>query len=268
MEKPQAAIADFSAALPLAPAESRWAILSQRARCEASLDQKAQAEKDFAAAVDGLPPGADPGLAEQLWRFRGMNLLSDLRAKESIPCFDQSLKLKPDQAKALVGRAMAYSALKDRVHFDADMKALKALNPDAAQKVEAELAHEAEASTGPAGEAEKEGMAGTLKLRDGDNQGAITHFTRAIALSPRSAQAYQKRGSALQNLGKLDEAIADYTRSYDIDHNEVALYNRAVCYLTQHKEKPARADFEEFVKIGKDATALQRASMALKALPK
>jgi len=61
--------------------------------------------------------------------------------------------------------------------------------------------------------AEELGKAGTLKLRQGDNQ-----------IDPGYALAYQKRGSALQNLSKFPEAVADYTASYKLDHNEVAIW--------------------------------------------
>lgn len=58
---------------------------------------------------------------------------------------------------------------------------------------------------------------------------AIDAYTRAIALSPRDAAAYAGRGVVYAQLGRLEEALADYGRSLDIAPRRPAvLVNRAL----------------------------------------
>jgi len=66
----------------------------------------------------------------------------------------------------------------------------------------------------------------------GDENRAITDYTRAIELDPRNVLAYNNRGNAYLPLGKLEEAIRDYNRAIEIDPGTAAIYlNRGFAML-------------------------------------
>jgi tetratricopeptide (TPR) repeat protein len=46
---------------------------------------------------------------------------------------------------------------------------------------------------------------------------AISDFTKAIEIDPRSASAYNNRGLAWKNKGDYDRAIADYNKAFEIN---------------------------------------------------
>ena len=65
---------------------------------------------------------------------------------------------------------------------------------------------------------------GQTKL-DGNIEGAIANFTRAIRLEPNNAEAYYERGHAI-SLIDAHAAIADYTQALQIDSKNVKVYSR------------------------------------------
>ena len=238
-------------------------ILSQRARCAMELGQAAKAERDFADSVKALAADPQPNatFVEQLWRLRGNNLLDDLKYRESIPCFTEALRLDPKSTQSLMMRALAYSKVGDQKKYQKDLSDLKTLNPEAAAALRQETAKvEPSSSDEKAVELAK---AGTLKLRDKDFKAAIKLLDQAIKLDPKMAQAYTKRGSAYQSLEDHRQAIADYTASYDLDHNEIALFNRAICYLNTGEFQKAESDLQVFVKISKSPDEIETAKRLL-----
>ncbi len=60
--------------------------------------------------------------------------------------------------------------------------------------------------------------------QDGDIDGAIANFTRAIKLDPNNANAYYERGQAV-SLVDANAAIADYTQALQIDAKNVQAYS-------------------------------------------
>ncbi|HTU88745.1 MAG TPA: tetratricopeptide repeat protein [Gemmataceae bacterium] len=58
---------------------------------------------------------------------------------------------------------------------------------------------------------------GTLLMRQGDFDGAIDAFTRAIELDPRFASAYCNRGLARIDKGDFDGAIADSSKAIELN---------------------------------------------------
>ncbi|WP_313894346.1 tetratricopeptide repeat protein, partial [Psychrobacillus sp.] len=55
--------------------------------------------------------------------------------------------------------------------------------------------------------------------------------TKAIEINPEYALAYNNRGSAYGNLGKYEEAVADYTKAIEISPEYAHAYNnRAKVY--------------------------------------
>ena len=58
---------------------------------------------------------------------------------------------------------------------------------------------------------------GDLKARQGQYEGAIADYDRAIHLDPRNARAYLHRSLAKSGLGRHDEALADLDEALRLD---------------------------------------------------
>ena len=69
---------------------------------------------------------------------------------------------------------------------------------------------------------------GLRHLEQGDYEGAIKRFARAIRLDRRYPPYYIARGSAYSRRGEHDRAIEDYDRAIELDPTRAVAYgNRA-----------------------------------------
>jgi tetratricopeptide (TPR) repeat protein len=68
------------------------------------------------------------------------------------------------------------------------------------------------------------------------------------------SDGYNKRGRDLDNAGKIDEAIREYTKAIQLTNNTLAYYNRACLYKDQRKFKEAIEDFRSYLKYGQATT--------------
>lgn len=83
-----------------------------------------------------------------------------------------------------------------------------------------------------------------------ENEQAEADFTKAIALDPKYALAYNNRGQARQALGRLDEAVADYDKAAEIDPKlAVAIANRGSAWQTRGDLDQAIEDYGKAIKI-------------------
>jgi tetratricopeptide (TPR) repeat protein len=110
------------------------------------------------------------------------------------------------------------------------------------------------------GAAEQEGgisARGAAALNSGKYDVAITEFTRAISLNPRSTNYVYDRGVAHFQKGDDDLAMADFNLSLRLDPtNSLALAARGVLELLQGKKDAAAKDFETALKLTPDRKAL------------
>lgn len=267
LEQYESAESDYTKVLETAPQDSRWMILTQRARCARELGRIGGAEEDFSAALEALVDSPDPApaLVEQLWRHRGHNFFDDVRYKESIESYTEALKFEGEnRAESLMMRAWAYSNLGDEGNHQKDLAALEEINPEAAQALGAQI--EESALTNGDETANDLALAGTLKLREGSFEEAIELLDRSLELDPELGAAYLKRGSAYQNLKNYPQAIKDYTSAYDLNADEAPLFNRAICYLNINEFEKAKSDLQEFLKISKSPTEIEKAKNLLQIL--
>jgi tetratricopeptide (TPR) repeat protein len=58
---------------------------------------------------------------------------------------------------------------------------------------------------------------GVSRGKEGDLDGAVADFTKAIDLDPRLALAYFNRGEVLIQKGNFDAAIADFTKAIELN---------------------------------------------------
>jgi len=84
----------------------------------------------------------------------------------------------------------------------------------------------------------------------GDYERAIADLNEAIRLDPKSAVAYNNRGSAYAFQGDIDRAIADFSEAIRLDPKFAAAYNnRGFAYLNQGRTDRAIADFDEAIRL-------------------
>ena len=92
---------------------------------------------------------------------------------------------------------------------------------------------------------------GNLKLRNGDYDGAIADFTRAIELEPGNSREYLMRGNAKKQKHDYAGAIADYTRALELEreYKDVMYAARAGVRELTGDLDGAIADYTRAIKI-------------------
>lgn len=95
---------------------------------------------------------------------------------------------------------------------------------------------------------------GNAKQSQGDLNGAIADYNKAIELNPDLVAAYKGRGLAKQIQGDLDGAIKDYTEAIEVRPDDAA-----GLYLTLGFVKGAKGDLDgALTDLGKVAELINR----------
>jgi len=69
-------------------------------------------------------------------------------------------------------------------------------------------------------------------------------------LNPEYAEAYYNRGVAYGESGKVEEAIADYTKAVELNPESAeAYYNRGIAYGKSGKVEEAIADYTKAIEL-------------------
>ncbi|MBC8141211.1 MAG: tetratricopeptide repeat protein [Armatimonadetes bacterium] len=163
--------------------------------------------------------------------------------QQSIREQDDALKINPNNALALRGRALsnANPAIGNYAGAIADFTQLLTVLP-----------------AGDPGIAEAYFNRGSAYVNSAtpDYAKAVTDFDAAIAANPANSAAYTARGDAYAKLGQYDQAIADYNRviadtAVDEKVKLAAQRNRGVSYIamTPPRVKEAIADFEAYLQV-------------------
>ena len=88
-------------------------------------------------------------------------------------------------------------------------------------------------------------------LKSEQRDQAITSFTKALKLNPKSIEALNNRGIAYCVLGELDKAIADFSQIILIDPKFGKAYNnRAVAFWKKGELDKAAADIKQAEGLG------------------
>ena len=96
-------------------------------------------------------------------------------------------------------------------------------------------------------------VSGELKLRDGDLDGSIADFNRAISLQPRHPAAYAGRAYVLHRKGDPEGAIADFTRAVELDPQLSTAYAaRAFVRMSKGDLDRAIEDFTQALALNKE----------------
>lgn len=91
---------------------------------------------------------------------------------------------------------------------------------------------------------------GVEKFYIRDYRGAIEEYSRALAIDPRQARGYNRRGNAWAELGDKRAAIADFDQTIALDANYLAAFhNRGLAHRALGNLEAAVADFSEAIRI-------------------
>jgi tetratricopeptide (TPR) repeat protein len=174
-------------------------------------------DKDFTAA--------NAALANEKW-------------DQAVALFGKSLKSRPGNAAAYVGRARAY------VHLGELDRALDDVN---------------HAVTCDSGSAQALGQRGLILKLQGKNEKAVEDFARAVTLNPRYSWAYGQLADILMRKGELDKALATVNKALELKSAFVeGIRLRAVILTRLDRCRDAFEDFNRAEQLRpNDAMALQ-----------
>lgn len=91
---------------------------------------------------------------------------------------------------------------------------------------------------------------GNFKLMLEQREAAIEAYSHAIALKPNFAEAYNNRGTVLNEMAELDRAIRDFNKAIALRPNLAeAYYNRGTAYGFKSDHDRAMQDYEDAIKL-------------------
>ena len=91
---------------------------------------------------------------------------------------------------------------------------------------------------------------GLDKYEQGDYQGAIDDFTKAIEIHPQNADAYYNRGTTKGKLKDYQGAIADYNKAISFyPQSSIAYLNRGIAKSQLEDYQGAIADYNKVISI-------------------
>jgi tetratricopeptide (TPR) repeat protein len=100
---------------------------------------------------------------------------------------------------------------------------------------------------------EKYSKQGLTHFDDGDFEAAIADLTKAIELSPNSAEFHFSRGFVYHEAGELEQALANYDRAIVLNPNLAMAYSgRGVVYAERNDLQRAVADLTHAIELDPD----------------
>ena len=105
-------------------------------------------------------------------------------------------------------------------------------------------------ATGCRNEAVNHYNRGTVNLRKGKYNSAISNYTKAIEKEPMDASAYNSRAFAHVAKGEYDQAILDYTKAIKINSKFAEAYcNRGNAHALKGEGVAAVSDYSKAIEI-------------------
>ncbi|MFH1227874.1 MAG: tetratricopeptide repeat protein [Planctomycetota bacterium] len=167
----------------------------------------------------------------------------------AITDYTRAIEIDPKFAEAYYGRGLANGNLGNYKDTIEDCTKAIELNPKYAEAY---------------------GDRGSAYANNNDFDQAIANFNKAIELNPKYATAYYNRGLVYQNIdraitfltklgsayddkGDLDQAIADYTKAIELNPNYAnAYHNRGIAYASKEDYQKAITDGEMWLTLTPD----------------
>ena len=110
--------------------------------------------------------------------------------------------------------------------------------------------------------------AGLNYYRHGQYEKAYESFSKAISLSPDSAETYYNRAGAAEKLARFKDAGADFTKAIELDPGYVEAYlGRGDLSFSRNHYEAARTDWSSVIEISpNNAEAFRKRGQALERL--
>jgi tetratricopeptide (TPR) repeat protein len=162
----------------------------------------------------------------------GLALLNQGRTGEAIRQYQETIRLKPDDAEAYynLGNALISNGQTDEA-ISQYQKAIR-LKPD-----DAEACYNL----------------GNALINKGQTDEAISQYQKAIRLKPDFALAHDNLGVALFNKGQTDEAIKQYQEAIRFNpDNALAHYNLGIALGREGQIEEANSQFQEAIRLKPD----------------
>jgi tetratricopeptide (TPR) repeat protein len=94
------------------------------------------------------------------------------------------------------------------------------------------------------------GISAIKKITEGNIEGAIADFNKAIQIDPLEMRHYLNRGALYAKKNKLYNALADFSKVIEIVPNEIdGYFSRGTIYLMLGNNEKAAADFTKAIQI-------------------
>ena len=91
---------------------------------------------------------------------------------------------------------------------------------------------------------------GNAKSFSGKYEEAIEYYSKAIALNPQFANAYNNRGNAKYSLGENEEAIKDYNQAIELNPQHASAYNnRGIAKSSLGDDDEAIQDYDKAIEL-------------------
>ncbi len=155
--------------------------------------------------------------------------------------YQQYLKLKDEDIKR-IEQSVIFQQVTHREKTDSKNKS--AIGCQQQEDIEVE------SSSSNSDEAETYNKHGNARYQQGDFQGAIADYTKALAINPNLAKAYYNRANVRCEQGDFQGAIADYTKALQIKPNYTQAYhNRGHTRYQQGDIEGAITDYTDALKF-------------------
>lgn len=168
----------------------------------------------------------------QVWYEKGLELVKQEKYKESLPAFDEALKIAPKHIQAWYQKAIALNQTGQ--YIDAVKACDKVIELDP-KHVDAWL------WKGP-----------NLEIL-GKIDEAIKCYDKAIEIDPNKVMAWIMRGSDLIVLKKYAEALKSYDKALEYQYQPKTLmivsYEKARCYALMNDKQNALKHLNEAIKL-------------------
>ncbi|WP_083958220.1 tetratricopeptide repeat protein [Herbidospora mongoliensis] len=210
---PKEALHDLDRAIAYDPAVPDHYL--DRGNLRLRLGQTDGALADYETAIEVSPPLPEAYYNRGELRL-GQGDLAGARAD-----FDHVLDLDPGFLNAYVNRAGILEMLDDHEAARGDVRAGLALDPR---------------------NPHLHAVLGQLETAQGDHPAAMAAFDVALAGAPDLASIWANRGILRYETGDPVGAIADLTRSLELDENAAVYFNRAVAHRALGEEEAAQED--------------------------
>ena len=104
---------------------------------------------------------------------------------------------------------------------------------------------------------------GTAWEDKGDLDRALADLSEAIRLDPRHADSYINRGVVWRTKKELDRAITDFNESIRVSRSALGYYNRGAAYEVMRDYSRAMQDYDEALRIQPAYPLAEKARAAL-----